>query len=235
MITLYGSGRRFGLPDASPFVTKTEILLKMSGVPFERAKADFRKAPKGKIPYIRDGALLLGDSTFIRAHLEKTYGADFDKGLSAAERATAWAFEKMCEDHLYWAIVHARWMLTENFENGPKQFFDDAPALARPLIIAMIHRSVKSALKGQGMGRHTKEEIEALAIRDVDALAAFLGEKPWLMGERPCGADAAVWSSVASALCPVFTTPIRTAAEKHTNLVAYRDRGMKAWFPDLAA
>lgn len=233
MITLYGSGRRFGLPDASTFVTKTEVLLKMAGVPFQLAKADFRKAPKGKIPYIEDEGRLLGDSTLIRRHLEDKYAIAFDKGLSPAEKAIAWAFEKMCEDHLYWGIVHARWATKDNFERGPKHFFDDVPALLRPIVLAVVSRGVRSSMKGQGFGRHTKEEVEWLSIRDIDAIAAFLGDKPWLMGAEPCGADATVWSSVIGALCPHFETPIRTAAEKHANLAAYAARGMKHWFPEL--
>ena len=234
MITLYGSGPNFGLPDASPFVTKAEILLKMSGVPFKKAKMDFKKAPKGKIPYIDTGSgQLLGDSTFIRLHLEKAHGVNFDGTLSAEEKAIAHAFQTMCEEHLYWAIVDARWMNKANFEKGPKTFFKDAPAPIRPLIVAMISRSVKRTLKGQGLGRHTQAERELLATRDLDALSAFLSDKPFLMGAASCGADASVWSSVASALCPHFDTPIRDHGERLKNLVAYRDRGMQRWFPEM--
>jgi hypothetical protein len=50
MITLYGSGPMFGLPDPSPFVVKAETLLKMSGMPYTKALTNFRTAPKGKIP-----------------------------------------------------------------------------------------------------------------------------------------------------------------------------------------
>ena len=39
MITLYSFGPMFGLPDASPFVTKAEMLLKLSGLPFVRLVA----------------------------------------------------------------------------------------------------------------------------------------------------------------------------------------------------
>lgn len=233
-ITLYVAGPNFGLPDSSPFVTKAEVLLKMSGVPYRTEVASFSKAPKGKIPYVEDGGRLLGDSTFLRFHLEDNYGTQFDKELTEAEKATAWAYEKMCEDHLYWAVVHARWMETANFDKGPRAFFNAAPAPIRPFVLAMVKRRVRKYLHGHGMGRHSKAEIERLAVRDVDALAAFLGGKPWLMGEEPCGADASAWSMVAGTLCPHFETPIRTAAERHANLVAYRDRGMQRWFPEYA-
>src|SRR4051794_27366484 len=105
MITLYAFGPAFGLPDPSPFVTKAEVLLKMAGQPFRIDTGGFNKAPKGKLPYIDDGGEKIGDSTFIRQHLERKYGIDFDNGLSAEQRAVAWAFEKMAEDNLYWTLV----------------------------------------------------------------------------------------------------------------------------------
>jgi hypothetical protein len=50
------------------------------------------------------------------------------------------------------------------------------------------------------------------------------------MGDRPCGADATVFSFVAQLMTPVFLTPTRTAAEKHQNLVSYRDRIQRQYF-----
>ena len=135
MITLYGSGPNFGLPDASPFVTKAETLLRMSKLPFEKALMSFSKAPKGKIPYIEDDGQLLGNSTLIRWHLEKKYGIDFDQGLSAEQLAIAWAFEKMAEDNLYWASVYFRWMIDANFRKGPVNFFKGVPAPVRPVVV----------------------------------------------------------------------------------------------------
>ena len=234
MITLFTFGPYFGLPDPSPFVTKAEVLLKMAGVPYRTDQGGFRHAPKGKLPYIEDAGARIADSTFIRWHLEKKYGIDFDKGLSAPERATAWAFEKMCEEHLYWAVLESRWMDDKNFDRGPRRFFDVAPAPVRPLLIAFIRRQVRRTLKGQGFGRHSRAEIEKLAARDLDALAAFLGEKTYLMGDAACGADATVFAFVAGCLCQHFEGPIYASAARHLNLVAYRDRGMAEWFPELA-
>src|SRR5262249_12436061 len=108
MITLYTFGPAFGLPDPSPFVTKVEVLLKMAGIAYRTDTTGFRQAPKGKLPYIDDDGEQVADSTFIRWHLENKYRIDFDKELSAEQRAIAWAFEKMAEDNLYWTLVDAR-------------------------------------------------------------------------------------------------------------------------------
>ena len=54
MITLYGFGPGFGLPEISPFVTKTEVQLKMAGLAYRKEKAMPPASPKGQLPYIVD-------------------------------------------------------------------------------------------------------------------------------------------------------------------------------------
>jgi glutathione S-transferase len=232
MITLYAFGPAFGLPDPSPFVMKAEVLLKMAGLPYRVDTTGFRKAPKGKLPYIDDDGECIADSTFIRWHLEKKYRADFDPGLNAADRAVAWAFEKMAEDHLYWTIVDARWTDDGNFAKGPSQFFRSVPAPMRPLVTAMVRRSVRKNLHGHGMGRHSGSEIVQLGTRGIDALADFLGAKPYFMGAAASGVDATIFAFVAGALCPQFDTPLRTAAERRDNLKRYVGRMTAAYYPD---
>jgi glutathione S-transferase len=234
MITLYTFGPAFGLPDPSPFVTKAEVLLKMSGLPYRTDTSGFNKAPKGKLPYIDDGGIIVADSTFIRTHIERRYDIDLDAGLDSAERSVAWAFEKMCEEHLYFALLHARWMIDENFDAGPRRFFEAAPLPLRSLIVAMVRREVRRNLRGHGMGRHSEDEIAQLAARDLGAIAGFLADKPYLMGDRPCGADATLFAFIAATLATCFRTPIRVAAELQPNLVAYRDRMMEQYYPALA-
>jgi glutathione S-transferase len=232
MITLYAFGPQFSLPDASPFVTKAEVLLKMSGLDYRTDLKGFRKAPKGKLPYIEDDGERIADSTFIRWHLEKKHGVDFDRGLTAEQRAIAWAFEKMAEDNLYWTVLDARWMVDANFDKGPRAFFKAVPMPLRPLIVALVRSQVRKALRAHGMGRHTRAEIEALGARGIEALATYLGQKPFFMGSEPVGVDATVFGFVASALCPDFDTPLRTAAERHDNLRRYVGRMAARYYPD---
>jgi glutathione S-transferase len=233
MITLHTFGPQFGLPDPSPFVTKAELLLKMAGLPYRTDPSGLSKAPKGKLPYIEDDGEKIADSTFIRWHLEKKHGVDFDRGLSKEQRAVAWAFEKVAEDHLYWALVDARWTDDANFNKGPRDFFRAAPAPVRPLIVAMIRRQVRKNLRAHGMGRHSQAEIIALGTRSIDAIADYLGQKPFFMGAEPTGVDATMFAFAASALCPIFETPLRSAAERHDNLKRYVGRMAARYYPDF--
>ncbi len=232
MITLYTFGPAFGLPDPSPFVMKAEMLLKLSGLPHETNTKGFGKAPKGKLPYIDDDGERVADSTFIRLHFEKKYGIDFDHGLSPEQRGAAWALEKMAEDHLYWTLVHARWMVDANFAKGPAAFFNRVPSIVRPVIVAVVRRKVGQSLKTHGIGRHTRAEIATLGLRAVAAMADYLGDKPYFAGEAPAGVDATMFAFTAGALCPTFELPIRTAAESYRNLKDYVGRMTGRFYPD---
>jgi len=59
VLTLYGSAPAYGVCDLSPFVVKVATWCRMAGVPYETAVTDPRKAPKGKIPYVRDGGAVI--------------------------------------------------------------------------------------------------------------------------------------------------------------------------------
>lgn len=230
MLVFHGSGPGFGLPATSPFAMKSEVHLKMAGVPYQYVQSRPARAPKGKIPFIQVGAHRLGDSTFIRAYIEREYGFDFDRGLSSEQRAQAWAIERMLEDHLYFAILHERWLDDENFHKGPSRFFDnDLPGACDA-----AREAVRASLRAQGFGRHRHEEVVYLGGCSLDALSALLGDKPYLFGEEPCGADATAFAFAAAALTPFFTGALRKRAERHLNLMDYVDRMMGAYYPDFA-
>ncbi len=224
LLTLFTFGPYFGLPDGSPFVTKAMLLLKIAGLDYVEDRKGYSKAPKGKLPYIDDDGERIADSTFIRLHVEKKYGFDYEAGLTDEQKATGWALEKLCEDHLYWLIVADRWLIDENFAKGPAHFFDAAPAPIRPLIAAFIRRKIRASAWAQGLYRHSPEERRYLARRGLTALSTMLGEKPFLFGDRPSGADATLGAFTLGALCPLFDSPCGEEARRLPNLVAYGER-----------
>ncbi len=232
MLKIYGFGPAPGLPDLSPFVLKAMTLLKMAGVDYVLDTTGFRRAPKGKLPYIDDDGVIVADSTFIRFYIEKTRGIDFDAGLSEAQRAQSWAIEKLCELHVNSIVALHRWKDEDNFARGIGVVFDAMlPSLVRAPAKWIIRRGFVRRLWQQGVGRFTTAEIKVLGNRDIEALATLLGDKPYLMGDAPCGADAAMFATLTLLMDPATASPTRDAALSKPNLVAYRDRMMGRFFP----
>ncbi len=232
MLKIYGFGPAPGLPDLSPFVLKAMTLLKMAGVNYVVDTTGFRRAPKGKLPYIDDDGVIVADSTFIRFYIEKTRGIDFDAGLSEGQRAQSWAIEKLCELHLNSIVALHRWKDEDNFARGIGVVFDAMlPSLVRAPAKWIIRRGFVRRLWQQGVGRFTAAEIKVLGNRDIEALATLLGDKPYLMGDAPCAADAAMFATLTLLMDPATASPTRDAALSKPNLVAYRDRMMGRYFP----
>jgi len=75
-------------------------------------------------------------------------------------------------------------------------------------------------------------KTKALTPRAIDAIADFLGTKPFFMGAEPTGADATMFAFAAGILCPLFETPLRAAAERHHNLKPYVGRMAARFYPD---
>jgi glutathione S-transferase len=231
MIALYKFGPFFGTPDSSPFVIKVMMLLKLAGLPYHEVQGNPFKGPHKFLPYIEDEGVKIADSNLIRLHIEKKYRHDFDAWLSREEKAAAWAVERMCEDHLYFAMLDMRWTDTANFRNGlGRHMFGPIPAPVRPVVKSLLRRMNAKRLYGQGLGRLARPQIAELAIRDVDALSALLGSKPFLMGDKLCSADPFVFGIVTAILTPPLDSPLRSAMQRHANLAAYRDRVMSLYF-----
>ncbi|MES2029259.1 MAG: glutathione S-transferase family protein [Pseudomonadota bacterium] len=232
MIVLHGAGAGFGLPEISPFVTKTEVQLKMAGLPYQKQPARPQDSPKGQMPYIDDGVETIADSTFIRAYIERKYDVDFDKDLDLAQRAQAWAIERMIEHHLYWSLVGVRWVDADNFAKGPSRFFDGVPEAHRAEIREAARKSVIQNHLASGLGRHPADEALQLADRSLMALSVLLAGKSHLMSNRPAGVDATAFGVLAGILSPLFPSLLQRQLQRYGNLVAYVDRVMAEYYPE---
>lgn len=222
MIRLIQLPPAFGLPNASPFCLKLETWLRMAGLPYENVyTANPRSAPKGKLPAIEDGETRMGDSGLIVAYLQQTYGVDLDVGLSREEKSVSLAWQRLIEEHLYWAMIYTRWGDEAGWQRTRQEFFGRMPWPVSLLVPALIRRSILGQLRGQGMGRHRPEEIHQMGIDDLDAIAAFLGAKPFFMGEQATSIDAVVYGFLANVLRVNLDTPILRRALGYPNLSDY--------------
>ena len=140
----------------------------------------------------------------------------------------------MIEHHLYWALVGARWVEPENFAKGPAHFFDAAPEHLRDKLREDAQFRVAENYLLSGLGRHAPDEDVDLAVRSLLALSVQLGDKPYLMGDKPCGTDATAFGALAGILTPFFESPLRQRTERFANLTAYVDRMMLQYYPEFA-
>jgi glutathione S-transferase len=237
MIRLMQSKVAWGLPNVSPACMKLETWLRMTEIPYEIPPLDLVNAPKGKLPYIIDeDGTRLGDSTFIIEHLKAKTGKDPDAHLSPEQRATSVAFRRMMKENFYWVIVQTRYKDEQNwkvYREVLMDILDGVPAEQRPMVVDMYKQRMEGQMYGHGMGRHSAKEVHAIGITDLKAVSELLGDKPYLMGEKPTTVDATVYSHVANYLHTPLKCPVRDFGLSRKNLVDYLDRMDSRYFPEL--
>lgn len=228
MIKLHQFAPAFGLPNASPFCMKLETYLRMAGLPYQLVNSgDVMKAPKRKLPYIDDDGTVVADTTFVIEYLKGKYGDPLDAALSKVQRALATAFQRLLEENLYWAIVQTRWAQEDGWALTKSAFFGRLPIPLRWIVPPLARRGILSEMRGHGMGRHSVQEIHAIGCRDITAVAEFLADKPYMLGEQPSSLDATAYAFLANLLWAPVDSPIRNHALGRPNLEAYCQR-MKA-------
>jgi glutathione S-transferase len=233
MIILYQFPPAFGLPNASPFCLKLELYLRMAGLPYRnRYTLELHRAPKGKLPWIDDDGTALADSGLIIDYLKGRYGDTLDRDLTPVQRATALAITRLLEEHLYWTVLHDRWISAVGWKMTRPGFFGAMPWPLRVIVPWVARRGIRAELHGHGMGRHTPEQIHALGVADVDALAELLGDKAFFLGSQATSVDAVAAAFLANIVMVPLESPIKRAAAAHPNLVAYCRRMAQQYFPD---
>ena len=219
------------IPNYSPFCVKAEVLLKMSGLPYDiEILDDPRKSKKGKLPMVRDGDRTIADSEFIKKFLTEEKGVDFDGHLSPREQAQAHAFSKMVDERLYWTLVYDRWIEDDNWPTIRDFWFGKMPFPIGALISRIARKSVRKNLNGHGIGLHSRDEIYVLRDSDLNALAAQLGDQDFLFGDKPCTADASAFGVLVNADRGILPSNLKQVIKSYPTLVAYVERCMQRWF-----
>ncbi|ETN36427.1 uncharacterized protein HMPREF1541_08705 [Cyphellophora europaea CBS 101466] len=198
MIEVYGYVPAWGLPDISPYVTKLINYLTITKTPFTYHSQDLSRididCPYGKLPYIidSDDGTKVGDSNLIIAYLQKKYGDPLDGDLGDAEQAVALAFDRMIGEHLYWSgVIQPRWRMDEGWEVYIPYVVQGAevgPELRAAL--DGFRTRILAEFDGQGMGRRPAECVLVFYRKDVDALATYLKDKKYFMGNKVHTIDA---------------------------------------------
>ena len=227
MIQLYQFAPTFGLPNASPFCMKLETYLRMAGLPYALppfTMKGLQAAPKGKMPFIVDGKSTVADSSLIIDYLKETYGDPVDSWMNAEQRATALAWQRLLEEHFYWVGVYTRWIAPQGWTLTRPAFFSALSAPLSWIIPPLARRGMAKALHGQGMGRHSRDEVMALGCQDITALANFLGDKAFMLGDQPCSLDAVAYAFLANLLWVPVESALKQHAQKYPQLERYCQR-----------
>ena len=215
----------WGLPSLSPFCVKVETYLKIVGLPYTVEYINNpNKGPKGKMPVLHDNGKVIPDSSFIIDYLKQQYGDVLDQHLSDNQKAQAHAIQRMVEENLYFVGLYSRWIDPEGKDFIDKEFRPFFPKWIAGLALAMIRRNLRTQAYKQGIGRHTRDEIYAIGVKDINALSVLLGQKAFLLDDEFHAIDATVYAFLITILLTPLDNPLQRAVKAHDNLMGYCKR-----------
>lgn len=231
MLTLYQPSRAWDAPNSSPFCTKLETYLRMADIPYQ-IETSFRRAPKGKVPFVLFEGRVLSDSSRIIAVLKARLGDTVDGHLTPRQHALGRLCQRTLEEGTYWSLLYDRWVPDDHFELLRNSQFSDWTGRALRLIVPDLTRKrVLSVLFAQGISRHERDWVYDAAARDVSAVAEVLEGKPYLFGETPSSYDAVLYAFSSAIWKTPFAHRFQAPPE---NVRAHLERMHRRYFPELA-
>ena len=218
--------------NVSPFGLKLEAWLRLADIPYTvEPSTDLGKGPKGKLPYIRDDGRLIGDTTLIIEHLKAPGASTRCRAVAARARRSAGNA----------AAVRGALLLRPGLQPLDRRcrlgrpwrpaFFGRLPFPVGRVAAGHFRRRVRRMLHMQGIGRHRPDEIYAMARHDLEAVADYLGDRPFLMGEQLTTIDAVAYAFIANVLYVPFETELKRMTQDFPTLVAYceaMEQGLQA-------
>lgn len=226
MITLYGFGPAFGMMDASPFVVKVDLYLRIAKLDYEVKGGinNLKRSPKGKLPFIEDDNQAIGDSAFILEHLKKKYPLNLDEPLTQEQQATAYLLSRSLEENLYWCLVYSRWADDKTWPTCKETFFAGIPFLVKDIAAGVIRRKTVKKLEAQGLALHSKEEVLSITEQTLVALSDILGDKDYFFGGSISSFDVTAFSILCQFILVDYASDFNQLAKKYDNLVRYCER-----------
>ncbi|MGG6237436.1 glutathione S-transferase family protein [Nodosilinea sp. AN01ver1] len=187
--------------EASCFAEKIRLILDYKQVPYRKVEVTpgvgqvevFQMSGQRQVPVLKDGELVIPDSTAIALHLEKAYP---DRPLiptDPKQKGLCLALESWADEAI---VPKARIVMVGAFKQHPN--FRTAllpsftPGPLRDLVGALPGDILNLVGTGVGFGPGDIKVATAGLRQDLEALVLMLQNSPYLLGDQPSLADFAV-------------------------------------------
>ena len=187
----------------SPFCGKVRRLLDIKGLAYRTVEYNGLRVPKaarlskvGKLPVLDIDGQRLTDSRLIAAYLEARYPEPSLTPKDPRLQAQMQLYQDWADESLYWYNFYFRLCYDDAWDKTATFFAEGRPAFEKFLIYRLGRKQYFSQLRGQGLGRVPKPQVEARFLLLLDQLEVILEQQPWLVGEHQTLADVAVASQL---------------------------------------
>jgi glutathione S-transferase len=215
--------------EISPFCDKIRRVLNVKRVPYQvrevgliEAQMGYRKVnPSGKVPAIEDDGRIVCDSTDIAYYLEERYPDPPLVPRDPRDRALMHVLEDWADESLYFYEMRLRFGIAHNRTRTLEKLIVREPAWVKALAPALAPFTINGQTKAQGIGRKSDAQVVLELGRHLDAIAALLAGREYLLGSALTLADVSVYAQLFA-----IRDSVEGAAEitKRPSVAAFMER-----------
>lgn len=215
--------------EISPFCQKVARALRHKGLAFETvdyngllgAKVG-RLSKVGKLPVLDIDGQRIQDSTCIARYLDEHYPDARLYPADPQQRALVELWEDWSDELLYWFEVWFRLKDPQALDQAVRLSSEGRSAAERLPTKLMLKAALSLQLFSQGLGRMSRESVEAEFLRHLDRIEITLERSDWLVGKALSIADLAVGSQLLEVRRT--SSRIRPELSKRARLTAWLER-----------
>jgi glutathione S-transferase len=231
VVYLYQFPRPKCTANTLPYCLKLETFLRIHDIPHEVIETFTGRSSEGKLPFAEFNGEHLPDSQLIIQRLTKHFKVD--KEQSAENRARIRFITRTIDGGTFYAILYNK-LGTNTADFIAAAISGYAPTMIANLLSPLVYSKVWSILNTEGTGRHTQEEVVNILRWDLEALNNTLGDKEWLVGDKPSLADCAFFGHIAASYNLPYEQPIQKLMEEFPRLKALHDRIAARYFKEIS-
>src|SRR5262249_11148262 len=143
---------------------------------------DPRAGPKGKLPFIEDAGLRMGDTSLIVDYLAKTRGVDLDTHLNASQRGIALLVQRTLEEHYAFVTLYTHFIRADGWRHT-RASFDSVPTIVRALVASTARGRMRKILWMQGFAPFGRGNSRICGARLARGASGH-GRRPVLLRQR---------------------------------------------------
>ena len=218
----------------SPFALKVETWLRLANIKYENIFTMKFHPKTHQIPYIELNGESLGDSNVIISKLTEQFGVSLDNDLTGEQAAMSRAATSMVENYTAQTGFHYRYgynmaRFVEFLQLG--EYFNSQRSIRFWTKFQPFSTRLRNHLSG--LSRVENATVWSLASKDLLALSAWLGEKPFFHGSSPTSVDCMMFGQLAQFLYIDIGFPQKTFIETDCrNLVDFVARMKEKYWSD---
>jgi glutathione S-transferase len=186
--------------ELSQFSEKVRLILDFKGLEYKKIEVVpgvgqleiFGLSGQRQLPVIKDGNVVVADSTAIAMYLEKTYPDRHLIPTNAQSKALCMIIEEWADESIGTKGRKSLFGALKNNNLRSSMLPTGAPGILRSLVNGIPNELIDAVGFGVGLNSTVLKEVQDSLHRDMESICLLLQQHPYLLGDKPTLADLTV-------------------------------------------